>query len=161
LGEARGSCRVAPKAALALAFGALAIAGAGCGGDEGVEDGATVTVYAVPPQCVGARRDLENFHGKAGRLRVRLVCLKAAERAGRLDLATVGANARRAIEDSGSVAYLEAPGRGTRFSQPILEEARIALISTHSGATSMGRVLDDLAHWDPGESPRESVWGGR
>lgn len=161
MGEAWGSCRVSRKVALALAFGALAISGAGCGGDEGVEDGATVTVYVVPPQCVGAMGDLDNFHGKAGRLRVRLVCLQAAERDGRLDLATIGANARRAIEDSSSVAYIEAPGRGTRFSQPILEEARIALISTHSGATSMGRVLDDLSRWDPDESPRESVWGGR
>ena len=48
--------------------------------------------------------------GRAGELRVRLVCLADAEAGGRLDLATVGANARRATEDSSAVGYIEAPG---------------------------------------------------
>jgi hypothetical protein len=133
----------------------------GCGGDDSVEEKAVVTVYASAEQCQGAGRDLDRFKGRAGELRVELVCLPPQEAGGRLDLATVGENARRATEDSSAVAYLEAPGRASAFSEPILAEAELALIQTRSGATSMGRVLDLLAEWDSSEGPRETVWEGR
>lgn len=134
---------------------------AGCGGEEGVEEGATVSVYAAAPQCAGAERDLERFGGRAGELRVRLICLEPAEANGRLDLATVGANARRAVEDSSSVAYVAAAGPALRFIEPVLDEAEVPLFNAQSGATSMGEILDLLASWDSSEGPRETVWEGQ
>ena len=132
-----------------------------CGTEGGVDEGAVVTVYASAKQCDGAERNLARFEGKAGQLRVELVCVEPIERGGKLDLAAVGLNARRAVEDSSAVAYLESPGKATKFSEPILSEAELAMIQTHSGATSMGRVLDLLAGWDSDEGPRETVWEGR
>ncbi len=144
------------KAGLAVACLFL-LTFAGCGGGEGVEDGAMVTVYAVPPQCQGAERDLNRFNGRAGRLRVRALCLDATSAGGRLDLATVGANARHAIEDSSTVGYIEAPGPANRFSRPILEEAQISLVESGSGATSMARLLDAIEAVGPTDGLREAV----
>jgi branched-chain amino acid transport system substrate-binding protein len=149
---------ISRKVALAAACTLLAAAAVGCGGEEGVADGAEVTVYVVPPQCEGAERDLERYGGKAGQLRVKLVCLENAKSSdGRLDLATVGANARRAVEDSSTVGYIEAPGRAVRFSLPILEEAQIPLVETGSGATSMARLLDAIQAAGTSSGLRETV----
>ncbi|HVY79060.1 MAG TPA: hypothetical protein VG898_11190 [Solirubrobacterales bacterium] len=60
----------------------------------------------------------------------------------KLDLATIGANARRATEDSTAVAYLEAPDpRVSRFSHRILETAEIPWFADDSGAAAMSRLL--------------------
>ena len=67
-------------------------------------EGATVTAYvrrrSAPRRsgsCAARRRE-------PGELRVRVVCLPSRRGSGKLDLATAGANARRATEDSTTVA---------------------------------------------------------
>jgi hypothetical protein len=130
------------RAAAALAVTlALVLAAAGCGKDEGVAAGATVRVYAGSGPCRAARRALDSAGGKAGALKVELVCLAPATSGSRLDLATLGADARRATEDSTAVAYLEAPGEASEFVAPILEEAGIALVAAGDGARAMRRAL--------------------
>jgi hypothetical protein len=136
---------------------ATLIALAGCGASEGVDAGAQVTVYVAPPQCEGAERVLDRSGDRAGELRVKLICLEDAQAGGRLDLATVGANARRAVEDSSTVGYVEAPGPAVHFSVPILEEAGIAVVETGSGATSMGRLLDAIQAVGTPAGLREAV----
>lgn len=123
------------KAALATAVCASLLVGAGCGEDEGVADDAVVSVYVAAPSCPEVRSE------RTGGVAVRLVCLDPVERAGRLDLAQVGANARRATEDSASVAYVEQAGSAARFSRPIVESAGIAYAVDRSGET-IGRVLE-------------------
>jgi hypothetical protein len=80
------------------------------------------------------------------------------EAEGRLDLAMTGANARRAVEDSRAVAYLEAPGSAISFTRPILDEADLRLIATPSGAEGIATVLRLLDSGGGDESPRESIW---
>ncbi|HVO54384.1 MAG TPA: hypothetical protein VMT37_08225 [Solirubrobacterales bacterium] len=117
----------------------------GCGGDEGVAAGATVRVYVEAALCPGAERALTTAGGEAGDLRVRAVCLPPVEGAAlgsrRVKLAVVGSNARRATQDSSSVAYLEPPGPANRFAEPILEEPGIAFVKSSSGARAMRNVL--------------------
>jgi hypothetical protein len=130
--------------ALALATGAI-----GCGEDEGVARGATVSVYVSRPLCAEANRELAREGGRAGDLRVRAVCLRPTEAGGRLDLAAVGADARRASEDSTTVAYLEGPdGAGRRFAQPILESAGIAHLTAGSGEGGTKRILEAIGEAD-------------
>jgi branched-chain amino acid transport system substrate-binding protein len=139
----------------------LAIAGSGCGSGSGVSDGATVSVYVSAPLCAGAKRELVRRGAEAGPARVRASCLKDAEGSGgRLDLATAGANARRATEDSSTVAFVETPGPEASFTRPILDEAEIALITSNSGAKAMSRILNALDSRSSDESPREAVWAG-
>jgi len=87
---------------------------------------------------------------------VRLFCLARTGAPGELDLAAVGANARRATEDATTIAYLEDPGPGNRFARPIVEEAGIAWIASSSGATGMRQILDAVAAADS-SSLRDSV----
>jgi hypothetical protein len=115
---------------------------AGCGAGSGVSEDATVTAYVEASLCVAAEQELQAQGGRAGGLRVRAACLPSASDRGKLNLATLGANARRATEDSTSVAYLEAPNpRAARFTHRILETAEIPWISDSSGATAMRRLL--------------------
>jgi hypothetical protein len=132
----------------------------GCGADSGVEEGATVNVYAGAAVCAGAKGALARAGGEAGSVRVRVRCAGPVGAGGKLDLAAAGANARRAVEDSTTVAYLEAPGPAVSFTRPILDEADLRLITTSSGADGMATVLGLLDSRDGDESPRESVWGG-
>jgi hypothetical protein len=115
--------------------------GAGCGGDEGVAAGATVRVYVGAELCPEAQRALRSEGGDAGNVNLEAVCLKPTGRPGSLDLATIGANARRATEDSSAIAYVESKGPATRFAQTIVEEAGIAWTLASSGKTAAGRVL--------------------
>jgi hypothetical protein len=124
-----------------------------------VSSGATVTAYIVPPLCAEAERELEREKGRAGDLRVKVVCLPSVESNGRLKLATVGANARRATEDSTTVAYLEAPGKTARFSHPILETAEIPWIELSSGKLAMRRLLRAIRDAGTSGSLRTSVAG--
>lgn len=137
--------------ASALLVGGLA----GCG-ETGVSAGATVSVYVAAPLCAGAEQELERAGGEAGEVRVHAICLQPTESGGRLDLATIGANARRATEDSTSIGYLEQPGRAVRFSLPILEEAGIAHLANESGAAGMAELLDAISEADT-TSLRDSV----
>lgn len=134
--------------ALAVAGALMALALSGCGGAEGVEAGATVRAYVVQPLCTEAEQQLQGAGGRAGEVSVQVICLPSVESKGQLKLATVGFNARRATEDSTGVAYLEAPGRGNEFSDPILESAEIPSIHDSSGARAMAQLLRaiDRAH---------------
>lgn len=136
---------------------ALGVLIAGCGGEGGVSSGATVSVYVGRDLCVDAKRQLSREEGRAGSIRVRVVCLASERDGNRLDLATTGANARRATEDSAAIAYLEAPdATAARFTHPILESAGIAWVSASSGASGMARVLRAVRDADSA-SLRESV----
>lgn len=136
----------------------------GCGEEDEVASGATVTAYVEAPLCAGAQRALARRGGEVGALRLRAVCLPAHSRGGRLDLAVLGANARRAAEDSTAVAYLAASDRAAaRFSGPILTAAGIGTVETESGAVAIGRVAVALTSGDgaPREAVREGLRGPR
>lgn len=129
--------RLALPAAALLAAALLG----GCG-SGGVSDGATVDVYLAAPLCAGSQRELQGKEVRAEGLEVRAVCLPPVATAQRLDLAAVGANARRASEDSAAVAYVEGPDTAAaRFSRPIVESAGIAWIGASDGTGAMARVL--------------------
>jgi len=146
----------------------LSLSLAACGPTEGVSSGATVTVYLSAPMrgagggvgrelCTSARKALSQANGEAGDLNVRLRCLDAGDPTGTWALAAVGANARRATEDSTAVAYIAEPDpRARRQSRPILEEAEIAEVTASSGATAMRRILRAIEESDS-SSLRESV----
>ncbi len=105
-------------------------------------DGATVTAYVEASLCAEAQRELRRHDGRTGDLKLRAVCLPSPHEARKVSLATIGANARRATEDSTSVAYLEAPDPAvSRFTHRILETAQIPWISEESGSAAMSRLL--------------------
>ncbi len=131
---------MARGAAAALALIALVAVG-GCGGSEGVAAGATVNVYVAAGLCPAARAALGRAGGKAGEVEVRALCLAPVRSGGRLDLATVGANARRASEDSTTATVIGEAGKPAEFAEPILEEAGIAYLRASDGAAAMKRVL--------------------
>lgn len=135
------------------------LAVAGCGGGGGVSEGATVSVYAVAPACAGAKRVLARHGARAGEVRVRLVCLRDSEEGKRWTLAAVGANARRATENSTTVAYIaDRDPTAARFSRSILESAGVAqLPPSPSGAAAMAKLLDAIRGADPSSNLRESV----
>jgi hypothetical protein len=144
------------KGGLAAA-GVLLIGAAGCGGGGGVSSDAVVTAYVEAPLCAAARQELTKHGGRAGDLRVRAICLPSPREAKKLSLATLGANARRATEDSTSVAYLEAPDpEASRFVHPILETAQVPWISASSGSAAMSRLLTLIPDANSG-SLRESL----
>jgi hypothetical protein len=148
---------LARAAAAALVLLALATGAVGCGGDEGVAAGATVRVYVSGSACPAAKRELARVGGRAGDVHISAVCLAATKAGGRPDLAAIGADARRASEDSAAIAYLEAPDpAAARFAQPILESAGIGWIESRSGAAAMRRVLRAVDEADSG-SLRDKV----
>jgi hypothetical protein len=138
-----------------LMLTALVLAVGGCGEGDVASD-AVVSVYAAGPLCREAQGALATARGRADGLDVRVICLPRVEVEGAADLATAGADARHATEDSTSVAYLEAPGAGARFSQSIVESADIAWVKTDSGAVAMSRVLEALEERGS-SSPRAAV----
>jgi hypothetical protein len=146
----------------------LAVAIAGCGEETGVSRGATVSVYVgasaggageagVPGACGGARRELERRGGAAGDVRVQVVCLDGGDGAARWRLAAVGDGARRAAEDSTTVAYLAGDPVVARFSRPIVEAAGIAQVAGASSEAAMARVLDAIDAAGEDEQLREAV----
>lgn len=131
---------------------------AGCGESGGVDDGAAVTIYAAAPLCAEAKRELARDGGRVGDVRVRTVCLPSAESSGKLSLALIGANARRATEDSTAIGYIGEPTRAaTRFSEPILEEAGIAQLTAISGTAAMSKLLRAVDEAGDSGSLRESI----
>jgi hypothetical protein len=118
---------------------------AGCGGGEGVEDGATATVYVAAGACYQAQRALETKGPEVGSVRLRVKCLPGVEKHGHFDLAQIGANARQATEDSTTIAYIrELEPRAVRFSETILEEAGIAQLPETPGAVAMAKLFQAL-----------------
>lgn len=119
----------------------LAVLLGGCGG-AGASGGATVDAYFAAPLCKGAGLVLERAGSRAADVTVRLVCLPAAEAGGRVELATLGANARRATEDSASIAFVGTTNpAAAKFSRPILESAGVGWLGARSGARAMRTVL--------------------
>ncbi len=73
-------------------------------------------------------------------------CLPGARSHAKLNLATLGANARKATEDSTAVAYLEASDpAAARFTHPILETAEVPWIAGSSGKATMAHLLKLIA----------------
>jgi hypothetical protein len=129
------------RGAAGLTMLAAALAVVGCGGAD--SSGATVSVYVAAPLCAGAKAELASHGASAGHFTVAVRCLAVSERTGRrLDLATAGANSRRATQDTSAVATLEPPGPATKFTRPILESASIPLLTSTSGRTGMKRILE-------------------
>jgi hypothetical protein len=129
----------------------------GCG-EEGVSEGAVLSAYVSHSLCAEARQVLEDAGSRAGDFRLRAVCVTDETGAGDARLAAIGAAARRATEDSSSVAYIGTRDRtAVRFSEPILEAAGVARISASSGSTSMRSLMRELRRGEPGVPPRELV----
>lgn len=154
-------------AALLLLLLGLAGMAAGCGGEGGLGDDATATVYVSAPLrgdeaqagralCDEAREQASQ--GKGGEEpALRVVCLDAAGSDGRWTLARVGANARRATEDSTTIAYLGEPDpRAARQSHPILDAAGIAAIDGLDGREAIAQVRAALREADG--DPRDAVF---
>ncbi len=131
--------------------------------------GAGVSVYvSVPlsgPQaaagraaCAGVRRLAAQAGGRVGDVRVRVHCLDDSDGGAPWTLAAVGADARRAAQDSSAVAYVgELDPAATRFSETILQAAEIAQLPAADAATSMHRILHALAESGT-EPPRSRLW---
>jgi 6-phosphofructokinase len=84
-----------------------------------------------------------------------LHAIDAASPSGKWTLAQVGANARRATEDSTAVAYVGEPDRAARRqSQPILEAAGIAAFGAANGREAVAEVRAALRETD-GSDPRK------
>jgi hypothetical protein len=138
----------------------------GCG-EGGAEEGARLNVYASAPLsgaeaevgrriCDEARQGARQA-GEPGGFELGVVCLDAAGPEGRWTLAQVGANARRATEDSTAVAYLAEPHRAAqRQSLPIVEAAGIAELSDMTGRASIAAVAAAIEESDS-DDPRQAV----
>jgi hypothetical protein len=125
---------------MVLAVTALGAAVAGCGGSDA--SGATVSVYVAAPLCAAAKADVAAHAAEAGHFKVAVRCLAPSERAGGgVDLATNGANSRRATEDTSAIATLEPPGPGNKFARAILESAGIPLVISSSAQKGMQRIV--------------------
>jgi hypothetical protein len=131
----------------------------GCGEEGGASGDAVVTVYVSSPDrvlCDEAREQASQ--GKGGEEpKLRVVCLDASGPSGEWTLTQVGANARRATEDSTTVAYVGEPDRkARRQSQPILEAAGIAAFGSANGREAVAEVRAALKEADDAD-PREAV----
>lgn len=143
---------------LVLTVACVLLVGAGCGESEGVAENATVSVYAAAPLCAEAKGELARDGGRAGDVRVRVICLPSAESSRKLNLAAIGANARRATEDATAVGYIgELTRAASRFSEPILESAGIAQLPETSGAVAMRKLLRAVDEAGDSGSLRQSV----
>jgi branched-chain amino acid transport system substrate-binding protein len=143
------------RAATLICTAALALTG--CLGNEGGDEpqpikGATATVYTSVPRhgvsvaaaeqvLAGERRALEERHGRAGDLRVRLRELPATDdREHPWNPGLVAANAHRAADDPTAVAYLgELDYGATAVSLPITNDAGLLQVSPSDGLTSLTR----------------------
>ncbi len=141
----------------ALLLVVLAAAGCGIAGNPKIE--APVAVYVSLPltgprgidgreAADGARLALEEAQGKAGSLEVRAHFLDDAK--GKpWDPVAVGANARTAVQDHTTAAYIgELDSEPTRASAPITNQAGIVQVSPGAGAvdlTAPGGRLPGLA----------------
>jgi branched-chain amino acid transport system substrate-binding protein len=145
---------------------ALALVAAGCG-DEGASEGATLTVYVSAPLrgaeadqgkelCDETRAEARGVK-TAGDHQLRVVCLDASGEDGVWTLAKVGSNARRATEDSTTVAYVGEPSRAARKqSQPIVEAAEIATMGSRNGKEAVETIVTALKEGES-DDPRRTV----
>ncbi|MFL5832429.1 MAG: hypothetical protein ACJ76B_00405 [Solirubrobacterales bacterium] len=139
----------------------------GCG-EEGAAGGATVAVYVSAPlrgaEAGAGQRLCDEAREQAGQgrrgeeLRLRVVCLDASEGGRAWTLAQVGANARRATEDSTAVAYVGEPDpEARRQSQPIVDAAGIAQLGGMTGREAVAAVRAAISEGDESE-PRQAVF---
>lgn len=113
-------------------------------------------VYVTKPLCAGAEEALARHGVEAGGVWPEVVCLPSGEKSQKLDLAQIGANARRATEDASSIAYIgERSKSASRFSAPILEAAEIKQYAQQSGNAAMTKLLRELE--DGQLSPRGNL----
>jgi branched-chain amino acid transport system substrate-binding protein len=135
-----------PRLALAALLLSLAASGCGVTGDATID--APVTVYVSLPltgprgpdgsdAADGARLALEEAGGRAESIEVRAEFLDDAK--GRpWDPVAVGANARRAVQDSSAAAYIgELDSEPTRASVPITNDAGLVQVSPGAGAVDL------------------------
>jgi len=143
--------RVVPAASLA----ALAFAAGGCAGNTTIQPGkSSVNVYVSMPLrgpsgpdgrdvADGARMALDAAGGHVGGLRVRAVYLDDTSGSGasaRWSAAKVGANARRATQDSTAIAYIgDFESGASRTSIPITNAAALLQVSPASTAIDLVR----------------------
>lgn len=153
--------------AILVACALLAAALFGCG-EEGAQNGATVSVYVSAPLrgeeakegrrlCDEARKQAAQGQGGED-LKLRVVCLDAAGADGSWTLAKVGGNARRATEDSTTIAYVGEPDpKARKQSQPIVEAAAIGELGGLSGREAIARITAAIRDGDASE-PRQAVF---
>lgn len=158
---------MARRGLAALLLAVLAAGAGGCG-EEGAADGATVTVYVSAPLrgeegdegrglCDEAREQASQGKGDAD-LELRVVCLDASGPDGSWTLARVGANARRATEDSTAIAYIGEPDpKARQQSRPIVEAAEIAELGGLPGREAVAKVLAAIRDGDASQ-PRDAVF---
>lgn len=154
-----------PAILIVCALGAALLGGCG---EEGAAEGATVTVYVSAPLrgeeagegrrlCDEAKEQAGQGRG-GGKLEVRVVCLDASGPEGEWTLAQVGANARRASEDSTAVAYVGEPDpRARKQSRPIVAAAGIAALGALSGREAVAEIEAAIEEGDAGD-PRDAVF---
>jgi branched-chain amino acid transport system substrate-binding protein len=134
------------RLALAALLLALAVAGCGIAGSAKIE--APVSVYVSLPltgphgadgrdAADGVRLALEQAQGRAGSIQVRATYLDDAK--GKVwDPVAVGANARRAVQDSSAAAYIgELDSEPTRASVPITNDAGLVQVSPGAGGVDL------------------------
>ncbi len=89
---------------------------------------------------------------------MRLVCVSDSEYGRAWTLAAVGANARRATEDSTTVAYVaDRDPTAAKYSRSILDEAGITQLSGQPGAASMHQLLTAIEGAGSSSNLRQSV----
>jgi branched-chain amino acid transport system substrate-binding protein len=136
----------------ALAFGAASCGSSSKSGGGKNISGSKLTIYsslplqgASGPQSAaivnGAKLAVSAVGGKVGKYTVTYTSLDdSTAAAGKADDATVGQNARKAVSDASTIAYLGEYNSGaTKISLPILNQAGIAQVSpsnTYVGLTT-------------------------
>jgi ABC-type branched-subunit amino acid transport system substrate-binding protein len=146
-------------AAIGVLAAALGLLGSGCGEDES-SAGATLTVHVSLPRSGeraadsravidGLRQALEEADGRAGGYRVRTRVRGNTSGGPGADPVVVAENARRATEDSTTIAYIGDLDHGpTRTSLPITNGAEILQIDPGLRGSSLSRRIPDQP--DPG-----------
>lgn len=141
-----------------LTTAALLLAGllAGCGATEESRDADELTVYVSLPLAgdrpaasravaAGAKAALAERDGRAGEIRIEAVYLDNTGGGPGPDPVAVARNARRATEDSTTIAYIGDLGRpGTSTSLPITNQAGILQVDPGLGPSPLSRRLPGL-----------------
>jgi branched-chain amino acid transport system substrate-binding protein len=162
--------RVRWLAALSCLLGVFALGLAACGDDDdsggtsggGNISGDELTIYSSLPlqgtskgqsEAVinGEKLALKEVGGKVGKYKIKYVSLddSTAQNPGTADEAQTAQNARKAVQDEGTIFYLgEFNSGGSKVSIPILNKANIPQISPSN--TYVGLTTDD-----PGSEPGE------
>ena len=161
-------------------FGVLALGVAACGEDEdegggsggGTAEGTELTIYSSLPlqgtskgqsEAVidGEMLALKQAGGKVGKFTIKYESLddSTAQNPGTADEAQTADNARKAVSDPTTIAYLgEFNSGGTKISLPILNKAGIPQISPSN--TAVGLTTNEPGS-DPGEPDKYYPTGKR